>query len=278
MKKIEFVFQESPEAGKLYEITEGVYWFPMPLPMMGPDYVNCYILDDGQEIALVDTGANIGDCKNIWENTLKKNFPKKKISNVYVTHHHPDHIGLAGWLCEKYNTEMICSRTAYLMAKMLSLDVHEKVSASTELFWKQAGMSQQMLEEKLRARPFNFGDGVSPLDKGFIRISENEIIRAAQRNRRVSDYAKCWASKEAFSKALGTGIRDGLFMKDISLERDRLGKPQIYLNSRSRERVDKIFYKSPGFDIHISITDDFPWVQASVIICENTKVNNYSLP
>ena len=84
MKNIEFVFQESPEAGKPYEITEGVYWFPMPLPMMGPDYVNCYILDDGQDIALVDTGANIGDCKNIWENTLKKNFPKKKISNVYA--------------------------------------------------------------------------------------------------------------------------------------------------------------------------------------------------
>ena len=55
--------------------------------------MNCYILDDGQEIALVDTGANIGDSKNIWENTLKKNFPNKKISNVYVTHHHPDHIG-----------------------------------------------------------------------------------------------------------------------------------------------------------------------------------------
>ena len=79
MKKIDFVFQESPEAGELYRITEGVYWFPMPLPMMGPEYVNCYILDDGQEIALVDTGANIGDCKNIWENILHKNFPEKKI-------------------------------------------------------------------------------------------------------------------------------------------------------------------------------------------------------
>ena len=54
----------------------------MPLPMMGPEYVNCYILYDGQAIALVDTGANIGDCKNIWENILHKNFPKKKISNV----------------------------------------------------------------------------------------------------------------------------------------------------------------------------------------------------
>ena len=86
MKNIEFVFQESPEAGKLYEITEGVYWFPMPLPMMGPDYVNCYILDDGQEIALIDTGANIGDSKHIWENTLKKNFPKIKeiFTKIYL--------------------------------------------------------------------------------------------------------------------------------------------------------------------------------------------------
>ena len=176
MKKIEFVFQENPETGKLYQITEGVFWFPMPLPMMGPDYVNCYILEDGQDIALVDTGANMGDCKQIWENILHENFPKRRISNIYVTHHHPDHIGLAGWLCEKYGTEMICSRTAYLMAKMLSLDVHEKVSPSTELFWRQAGMSPEMLEEKLSSRPFNFGDGVTPLEKGFIRLIENEII------------------------------------------------------------------------------------------------------
>ncbi|MDC3093078.1 MBL fold metallo-hydrolase [Paracoccaceae bacterium] len=216
MKNIEFVFQESPEAGKLYEIIEGVYWFPMPLPMMGPDYVNCYILDDGQEIALVDTGANIGDCKNIWETTLKKHFPKKKISNVYVTHHHPDHIGLAGWLCEKYNTEMICSRTAYLMAKMLSLDVHERVSASTELFWKQAGMSQQMLEEKLRARPFNFGDGVSPLDKGFIRISENEIITingvdwtVSMGNGHAPEHATFW-SKELNMVLAGDQVLPGI--------------------------------------------------------------------
>ena len=216
MKNIEFVFQESPEAGKLYEITEGVYWFPMPLPMMGPEYVNCYILDDGQEIALVDTGANIGDSKNIWEITLKKNFPNKKISNVYVTHHHPDHIGLAGWLCKKYNTEMICSRTAYLMAKMLSLDVHEKVSTNTELFWKQAGMSQQMLEEKLRARPFNFGDGVSPLDKGFIRISENEIITingldwtVSMGNGHAPEHATFW-SKELNMVLAGDQVLPGI--------------------------------------------------------------------
>ena len=62
------------------------------------------------------------------------------------------------------------------MAKMLSLDVHEKVSSSTERFWRQAGMSEEMLQGKLKARPFNFGDGVAPLEKGFKRLTENEII------------------------------------------------------------------------------------------------------
>ena len=216
MKKIEFFFQESPEAGKIYEITEGVFWFPMPLPMMGPEYVNCYILDDGQEIALVDTGANIGDCKNIWENILHKNFPEKKISKVYVTHHHPDHIGLAGWLCEKYNTEIVCSRTTFLMARMLSLDVHEKVSASTELFWRQAGMSQEMLGEKLRARPFNFGDGVSPLNKGFVRIIENEIINingvhwtVTMGNGHAPEHATFW-SKELNLVLAGDQVLPGI--------------------------------------------------------------------
>ena len=85
MKKIEFVFHETPEAGIIYEIKEGVFWFPMPLPMMGPDYVNCYILEDGQEIALIDTGANIGDSKKIWENILSKNFPKKKIIGAEIS-------------------------------------------------------------------------------------------------------------------------------------------------------------------------------------------------
>ena len=63
-------------------------------------------------------------------------------------------------------------------------------------------------------------------------FSESEIARAKEKYKRSAVYAKCWACKEAFSKALGTGIRDGLYMKDISLQRDELGKPQIQLNDR----------------------------------------------
>ena len=103
-------------------------------------------------------------------------------------------------------------------------------------------------------------------------FSENEIIRAKTKSKKSSAYAKCWAAKEAFSKALGTGIRDGLFMKDISLESDKLGKPEIQLNSRSRKKLYEIFHIATKVDIHISITDDLPWVQASVIICQGNHV------
>ncbi len=103
-------------------------------------------------------------------------------------------------------------------------------------------------------------------------FSENEIIRAQTEPKKSSVYAKCWAAKEAFSKALGTGIRDGLFMKDISLESDKLGKPEIQLNNRSRKKLYEIFHISTKVDIHISIADDFPWVQASVIICQGNHV------
>ena len=57
------------------------------------------------------------------------------------------------------------------MAKMLSLDVQEKVSLNTKKFWKRAGIAKHILDEKLKSRPFNFGDGVYSLNTGFIRLN-----------------------------------------------------------------------------------------------------------
>ncbi len=103
-------------------------------------------------------------------------------------------------------------------------------------------------------------------------FSESEMSRAKIKIKRSAFYAKCWATKEAFSKALGTGIRDGLFMRDISLERDELGKPQIELNDRSRKKLYEMVSGSTKVDLHVSIADDFPWVQASVIISYRNKI------
>ena len=101
-------------------------------------------------------------------------------------------------------------------------------------------------------------------------FSNIEVSNAKKARMRTSVYAKCWAVKEAFSKALGTGIRDGLFLKDISLVRGKLGKPEIQLNSKSLQKLNELFSQCKNIDLHVSISDEFPWVQASVIIYGNT--------
>jgi len=176
MKKIEFLFSEKPAVGELVEIKPGVFWFPIELPMMGPDFVNCYIFEDYDEIVIFDTGVNLGNTKEVWDSVLKRYFSKKPIKYVVVTHHHPDHIGLAGWFSERYSVPVYCTRTAFIMAKMLALDVQEKVTWNTEKFWKRAGMTKEILSKRLKSRPFNFGDGVHPLEQGFVRLKQDDQI------------------------------------------------------------------------------------------------------
>lgn len=105
-------------------------------------------------------------------------------------------------------------------------------------------------------------------------FTKSEMSRAESARNNSSVYAKCWAAKEAFSKALGTGFRDGLFLKDISLDKDQLGKPLISLNKRSKTKLYDVFSGEKLIDVHVSIADDFPWVQASVIICQMNSFNS----
>ena len=83
-----------------------------------------------------------------------------------------------------------------------------------------------------------------------------------------SFYAKRFAAKEAFTKALGTGIRKGVNLKNIEITNNVYGKPLILLKGNlSRYLKKKI--KSSKYDIHLSLSDDKPWAQATVIISYN---------
>ena len=78
-------------------------------------------------------------------------------------------------------------------------------------------------------------------------------------------YAKRFAAKEAFSKALGTGIRKGINLKNIIIFNDVYGKPNIKLKGSTYNYFKKKI-KSKKYNIHLSLSDDEPWAQATVII------------
>ena len=99
-------------------------------------------------------------------------------------------------------------------------------------------------------------------------FSKKEIMYCEKKNNPSSFYAKRFAAKEALSKALGTGIRKGVNFKNIEIFNDRLGKPSITLKG-STARFLKRKIKTKKYSIYLSLSDDKPWAQATVIISYN---------
>ena len=96
-------------------------------------------------------------------------------------------------------------------------------------------------------------------------FSKKEISYCEKRKNSSSFYAKRFAAKEAFSKALGTGIRKGVNLKNIEIYNNLYGKPFILLKGNLANYLEKKI-KSKKYDIHLSLSDDKPWAQATVII------------
>ena len=99
-------------------------------------------------------------------------------------------------------------------------------------------------------------------------FSKNEIIYCEKKKNSSSFYAKRFAAKEALSKALGTGIRKGINFKDIEIFNDNLGKPSIKLKGSTASFLKKKI-NNKKYSIYLSLSDDVPWAQATVIVSYN---------
>ncbi len=93
-----------------------------------------------------------------------------------------------------------------------------------------------------------------------------ECDKSERRTQRAASYAKRFAAKEACSKALGTGLRQGVFWRDMGVVNLRSGKPTMQLRNGALARLDKITPPDMQAQIDLTITDDFPLAQAIVII------------
>jgi holo-[acyl-carrier protein] synthase len=99
-------------------------------------------------------------------------------------------------------------------------------------------------------------------------FSKKEILYCDKKKYPTAFYAKRFAAKEALSKALGTGIRKGVSLKDIEISNNTAGQPSIILKGNVANYLKKKI-KNRKYDIHLSLSDDKPWAQATVIISYN---------
>ena len=99
-------------------------------------------------------------------------------------------------------------------------------------------------------------------------FSDKEITYCEKKKNPGAFYAKRFAAKEAFTKALGTGIGKGISLKDIEIFNDSSGKPNIKLKGFTNNYLKKKI-KRNNYNIYLSLSDDKPWAQATVIISYN---------
>ena len=97
-------------------------------------------------------------------------------------------------------------------------------------------------------------------------FTEVEIAKSERRAQRAASYAKRFAAKEACSKALGTGFRAGVFWKDMGVVNEPSGKPTMVLTGGAKARLDGMMPPGHRARIHLTITDDFPYAHAFVMI------------
>ena len=98
-------------------------------------------------------------------------------------------------------------------------------------------------------------------------FTEIERAKAARRPHTVAGtLAKRFAAKEAFSKAVGTGFKRGVYMKDIGVVNAPSGAPTLVLTGGAKARLDALAPPGHAIDVHLTMTDDHPWAQAFVIL------------
>jgi glyoxylase-like metal-dependent hydrolase (beta-lactamase superfamily II) len=172
---ITYPWDTPPAEGEAITVADGVLWMRLPLPM-ALDHVNVFAFDDGDSWTVVDTGFSSKKSKAIWETLLAGPLQGKPVSRLIATHHHPDHVGLAGWFMAK-GAELLMPRTGWLMTRMLALDEQPTYPAETLAFYKRAGMSAEEYAHRETERPFNFADCVEPLPLGYTRLVDGQTIQ-----------------------------------------------------------------------------------------------------
>ena len=178
-----YPFAAAPPPGQTLEVAPGVVWIRMPLPF-ALDHINLWGLQDEPGWAIVDTGMQTEPTLAAWRELFRQADEKRPITRVFVTHMHPDHVGLAGWLTRKFDCRLWMTRQEYLNCRVLCADTGREAPSDALRFFKRAGWGDPALEN-YRTRFGNFGKQIHALPESYRRLVDGEAITIGKHAWRV---------------------------------------------------------------------------------------------
>ncbi|MGV7119416.1 MULTISPECIES: MBL fold metallo-hydrolase [unclassified Sphingopyxis] len=198
--------EAAPGAGETIRIADGISWARLPMPgSLG--HINSWLLDDadaaGEGVAVVDTGICLTICSDAWKALYAGALADKRITRVFGTHLHPDHIGLAGWIAKKQGVKLWMTRGEMLTARTIVADTSDTTPEEALVQSRAAGWDEEAIERQKAEGWGRFGMMVFPLPRSYARIKDGDVLDMGAHRWRVvtgsghsPEHACLWNERE----------------------------------------------------------------------------------
>jgi glyoxylase-like metal-dependent hydrolase (beta-lactamase superfamily II) len=180
---LRFPHAAPPAPGTVVEVAPGVRWLRMPLPFV-LNHINLWLLADGPGWTIVDTGIDDAPTRRLWEQILAEALDGRPVTRLIVTHFHPDHIGLAGWLAERLGIEPWATAEEWELARRALADPPGTFRDELAEFYRCIGFGD--VEQTVRiGRPTAYRTLVGPMPECFHLLSDGMALDIGGRQWRV---------------------------------------------------------------------------------------------
>jgi glyoxylase-like metal-dependent hydrolase (beta-lactamase superfamily II) len=179
---LQFPVAAAPRPGETVAVAPGVWWLRMPLPF-ALDHINLWLLEDGPGWTIVDSGYAMPPAKELWERIFAGRLGGLPVRRIVVTHYHPDHIGLAGWLAERWEAPLWITEKEWLFARVMSRGA-EDFGPLRRNFAHRAGLDLTA-SELFGEREHSYRRGVPTVPASFQRLKDRMDIEIGGRRWRV---------------------------------------------------------------------------------------------
>jgi glyoxylase-like metal-dependent hydrolase (beta-lactamase superfamily II) len=173
-----------PDPGQVLDVADGVRWLRMALPF-ALDHINLWLLRDhldGRDgWTLIDTCIDTPQAREAWEHVFQHHLDGLPILRVVITHMHPDHIGLAHWLCERWQAPMWISMGDYLNARLGSGAVRGFDGDAARRFFARHGISEAQDLHAVGLHGPRYGDMVPQVPGQYRRLLNGQELHIGKR-------------------------------------------------------------------------------------------------
>jgi glyoxylase-like metal-dependent hydrolase (beta-lactamase superfamily II) len=182
--KLTFPIAVAPAPGTVTDIAPGIRWLRLPLPYR-LDHVNIYLIENGDGWTALDSGLGDDACKQAWEMALAGPLKGQGLKSLIVSHFHPDHVGLAGWLCERFGLELTMPRPEYLHSLLLQFAPGDYGQDVYRPFYQRHGLSAEATEIVL-SRGHEYLKRTSGVPASYHRIKHGDRVVVGERDFQVT--------------------------------------------------------------------------------------------